>query len=103
MEAQGKWRSNSIIAIARNEFYTGDSLYQKTFMENYKKCVDTGQLDQYLNEGDHPASIDHATFEQANAMIRSHGERLGREKAVKDTKRYVYSPAGSSAVSVAGT
>lgn len=91
LEAQGKWRSNSIIAIARNEFYTGDSLYQKTFMENYKKCVNTGQLDQYLNEADHPAIIDHATFEQANAMIRSHGERLGREKAVKDTKRYVFS------------
>ena len=91
LEAQGKWRSNSIIAIARNEFYTGDSLYQKTFMENYKKYVNTGQLDQYLNEADHPAIIDHATFEQANAMIKSHGERLGREKAVKDTKRYVFS------------
>ncbi len=91
LEAQGKWRSNSIIAIARNEFYTGDSLYQKTFMENYKKCVNTGQLDQYLNEADHPAIIDHATFEQANAMIKCHGERLGREKAVKDTKRYVFS------------
>lgn len=91
LEAQGKWRSNSIIAIVRNEFYTGDSLYQKTFMENYKKYVNTGQLDQYLNEDDHPAIIDHATFEQANAMIKSHGERLGREKAVKDTKRYVFS------------
>ena len=91
LEAQGKWRSNSIIAIARNEFYTGDSLYQKTFMENYKKCVNTGQLDQYLNEADHPAIIDHATFEKANAMIKSHGEQLGREKAVKDTKRYVFS------------
>ena len=91
LEAQGKWRSNSIIAIARNEFYTGDSLYQKTFMENYKKCVNTGQLDQYLNEADHPAIIDHATFEKANEMIKSHGEQLGREKAVKDTKRYVFS------------
>ena len=91
LEAQGNWRSNSIIAIVRDEFYTGDSLYQKTFMENYKKCVNTGQLDQYLNEADHPAIIDHATFEQANAMIKSHGERLGREKAVKDTKRYVFS------------
>ena len=91
LEAQGKWRSNSIIAIARNEFYTGDSLYQKTFMENYKKCVNTGQLDQYLNEADHPAIIDHATFEQANAMIKSHGEQLGREKAAKEVKRYVFS------------
>ena len=34
---------NSIIPIARNEFYTGDSLCQKTFMENYKKCVNTGR------------------------------------------------------------
>lgn len=91
LEARGKWRSNSIIAIAKNEFYTGDSLYQKTFMENYKKYVNTGQLDQYLNEADHPAIIDHATFEQANMMIKSHGEQLGREKAVKDTKRYVFS------------
>ena len=91
LEAQGKWRSNSIIAIARNEFYTGDSLYQKTFMENYKKCVNTGKLDQYLNEADHPAIIDHATFEQANAMIKSHGEQLGREKAAKEVKRYVFS------------
>ena len=91
LEAQGRWRSNSINAIVRNEFYTGDSLYQKTFMENYKKYVNTGQLDQYLNEDDHPAIIDHATFEQANAMIKSHGERLGRQKAVKDTKRYVFS------------
>ena len=24
-------------------------------------------------------------------MIKSHGEQLGREKAVKDTKRYVFS------------
>ena len=90
-EGKGRWRSNSINAIVRNEFYTGDSLYQKTFMENYKKCVNTGQLDQYLNEADHPAIIDHETFEKANAMIKSHGEQLGREKAVKDTKRYVFS------------
>ena len=90
-EGKGRWRSNSIIAIVRNEFYTGDSLYQKTFMENYKKYVNTGQLDQYLNEADHPAIIDHATFEKANATIISHGEQLGREKAVKDTKRYVFS------------
>ena len=39
----GFCKENSIIAIARNEFYTGDSLYQKTFMENYKKCVNTGR------------------------------------------------------------
>ena len=90
-EGKGRWRSNSIIAIVRNEFYTGDTLYQKTFMdEGYRKRVNTGQLDQYLNEGDHPAIIDHATFEQANEAIREHGEAYGRGKTQR-TKRYVFS------------
>lgn len=33
LEAQGKWRSNNIIAIAKNEFYTGDSLYDRSMRE----------------------------------------------------------------------
>ena len=88
-EGKGRWRSNSINAIARNEFYTGDSLYQKTFMdEGYKKRVNTGQLDQYLNEADHPAIIDHEMFRKANEAIREHGEAYGRQET---TKRYVFS------------
>ena len=91
LEPQGRWRSNSIIAIARNEFYTGDSLYQKTFMdEGYRKRVNTGQLDQYLNEADHPAIIDHGTFRRANEAIREHGEAYGRQ-AAGEAKRYVFS------------
>ena len=90
-EGKGRWRSNSIIAIARNEFYTGDTLYQKTFMdEGYKKRVNTGQLDQFLNEGDHPAIIDHEMFRKANEAIREHGEKHGRGKTQR-TKRYVFS------------
>ena len=91
LEAQGRWRSNSIIAIARNEFYTGDTLYQKTFMdEGYRKRVNTGQLDQYLNEADHPAIIDHEMFRKANDAIREHGEAYGRQE-MRGTKRYVFS------------
>lgn len=90
-EGKGRWRSNSIIAIARNEFYTGDSLYQKTFMdEGYRKRVNTGQLDQYLNEADHPAIIDHEMFRKANEAIREHGEAYGRQET-RGTKRYVFS------------
>ncbi|MBQ3704154.1 MAG: recombinase family protein [Oscillospiraceae bacterium] len=90
-EGKGRWRSNSIIAIARNEFYTGDTLYQKTFMdEGYKKRVNTGQLDQFLNEANHPAIIDHEMFRKANDAIREHGEAYGNDKA-RGTKRYVFS------------
>ena len=75
-------------AIARNEFYTGDTLYQKYFTdENFIKHKNEGQLDQYLNEDDHPAIIDHETFEKANAMIREHGEERGRKKAAGEVKR----------------
>ena len=90
-EGKGRWRSNSINAIVRNEFYTGDSLYQKTFMENYKKYVNTGQLDQYLNEDDHPAIIDHDTFRRANEAIREHGEAYGNGKTQRTVNRYVFS------------
>lgn len=90
-EGKGRWRSNSINAIIRNEFYTGDSLYQKTFMdEGYRKRVNTGQLDQYLNEADHPAIVDHEMFRKANEAIREHGEKHGRGKTQR-TKRYVFS------------
>ena len=90
-EGKGRWRSNSINAIARNEFYTGDTLYQKTFMdEGYRKRVNTGQLDRYLNEADHPAIVDHEMFKKANEAIREHGEAYGRQET-RDTKRYVFS------------
>ena len=90
-EGKGRWRSNSINAIARNEFYTGDTLYQKTFMdEGYRKRVNTGQLDQYLNEANHPAIIDHEMFKKANDAIREHGEAYGRQET-RGTKRYVFS------------
>ena len=89
LPSKGSWRSNSIIAIARNEFYTGDTLCQKTFMdEGDKKRVNTGQLDKYLNEADHPAIIDHDTFRKANEAIGEHGEAYGRRET---TKRYVFS------------
>ena len=89
-EPKGSWRSNSIISIARNTFYTGDSLYQKTFMdEHFNKQINTGQLDQYLKEADHPAIVDHETFIKANEMIDRHGQQYEREKAVREgQKRY---------------
>ena len=90
LEPKGSWRSNSIIAVARNAFYTGDSLYQKTFMdEHFNKQTNTGQLDQYLNEDDHPAIVDHELFKRANEMIDEHGRIYAREKATGEgQKRY---------------
>ena len=70
----------------------GTGLVTETELQEYlEDYVAESELSNYLNEADHPAIIDHATFEKANAMIKSHGEQLGREKAVKDTKRYVFS------------
>ena len=65
-----KWYSTTVLNIIRNPFYVGDCLFQKTYMdENYVQRVNTGQFDQYLDEGNHPAIIDREVWEEANQII----------------------------------
>ena len=67
----GRWYPNTVLSIIRNPFYVGDCLYQKTFMdENYIQRVNTGQFDQYLDEGNHEAIVTREVWEEANALLR---------------------------------
>ncbi len=72
--------SNSAIrAILKNNVYTGDTLLQKTFIQDpisKKKVINTGQLPQYLVKNDHEAIITKEIFEQAQ-------EKLARNKRGK--------------------
>jgi DNA invertase Pin-like site-specific DNA recombinase len=68
----GDWNSERVIAILKNEKYTGKALLQKKYVADHltKKLVwNKGQLPQYLAEGTHPAIIDTATFEKAQAVM----------------------------------
>lgn len=71
--------SNSAIrAILKNNVYTGDTLLQKTFIQDpisKKKVINTGQLPQYLVKNDHEAIITKETFELVQ-------EKLARNRRV---------------------
>ena len=77
-----KWSAGTVRGIIRNGFYTGDSLYQKTFMDHqYRQRKNRGELDQYLDEEAHPAIIDRETHRKANEIIRHHAREQGADKA----------------------
>jgi len=66
------WNAYRLACMLRNEKYTGNSLLQKTYMNNHlqkKKLKNTGQLAQYYAENTHEAIIDSDTFEQAKVVM----------------------------------
>ena len=87
------WSAGRIRQIARNRFYVGDTLCQKTYRDDsYRQRPNRGELDRYLMVNAHPAIIDRETFRKADAAIRRNAERYGAEKAGnKRTNRYPYS------------
>ena len=69
----GKPISNSSVSfILRNITYTGDTLLQKTFIQDpisKKKRINKGELAQYLVKGDHEAIISNVVFEQVQRRL----------------------------------
>lgn len=57
--ARGKqWCQSSILRILKNENYTGNAVFQKTFTdESFRRCVNYGQLDKYLVADHHEGII----------------------------------------------
>lgn len=58
--------------MLQNEKYAGDLLLQKTFVVDHiskKKQKNTGELPQYLIEGNHEAIIDRDTFQRVQEEI----------------------------------
>jgi DNA invertase Pin-like site-specific DNA recombinase len=68
------WSTTSIREILQNEKYTGNLLLQKTFARDGLSIKNKGDEPQYFVENNHPAIIDQATFENAQAL------RLERQK-----------------------
>ena len=89
----GHWTSTSIRDIIKNEKYTGDCIFQKTYTDSsFNRHRNDGQLDQYYMADHHEAIISRDDFEAAAALI----EQRAGEKGVKsgDTKyqqRYAFS------------
>jgi DNA invertase Pin-like site-specific DNA recombinase len=88
----GEWRSERVIEIIKNEKYTGNALLQKKYVEDHlsKKLVwNKGHLPMYYAEGTHPAIIDQATFDKAQAILNS--RRLTSKTKSSTCSRYPFS------------
>src|SRR5699024_7400380 len=69
-QRNGNWTCSTKRGIDKNEKYKVGALLQKTFTdERFNRKVTQGELDQFLIENHHEASITHADFEAANRML----------------------------------
>jgi len=88
----GTWNSERVVAIIKNEKYTGNALLQKKYVTDHltkKEVWNKGVLPKYFAEGTHPAIIDADTFEKAQAVME---QRRQRFRTKRDTpNRYPFS------------
>lgn len=82
----GKWSPGAINAIIRNEKFTGDAIFQKTYTDSrFTRHTNYGECDQYLCEGHHEAIVNHEIFEKANEVLNQRGKEKGNGE---NTQRY---------------
>lgn len=83
----GKWRSDTIFNILRNEKYAGDLCMQKTYTESFlthKSITNNGEYPQYFLKDHHPAIIDRVTWNQTQELLslkQRRGQKASRKVA----------------------
>lgn len=87
------WQRSSIEAILKNEKYTGDAIFQKTFTDDgFNRHENRGEENMYLVKNHHEAIITHEQFDMAaKAMDR---RRCEKGIAIDDDtyqSRYIFS------------
>lgn len=66
----GKWSAGAINGIIKNEKYTGDVLFQKTYTDSsFNRHTNTGQQGQYYAADHHEAIISKEDYEAANLLL----------------------------------
>ena len=80
------WTPGAINAILKNEKYTGDVIFQKTYTDSsFNRHTNYGEYDQYLCEGHHEPIVGHEDFDKANELLQQRGKEKGNGK---DTAKY---------------
>lgn len=69
------WSPTVVKGILKNEKYTGDVLFQKTFTDlKFDRHSNKGEKPQYYAKGHHEAIINQEEFEAAQAIIEQHAK-----------------------------
>ena len=67
-----RWTYGAVIRILRNEKYTGNSIWQKTYRTDdlsHRKVINRGQKKRFYAKETHPPIIDKVTFEKAQRIL----------------------------------
>ena len=76
-----RWEATSVINILKNEWYIGDTLYQKTFATDtipFRQILNHGEYEQYYAENIHEAIISKEVFEKVQELI---SQRISKHKS----------------------
>lgn len=89
----GKWTPGTINGIIRNEKYTGDVIFQKTYTDSsFNRHINYGEHDQYLCTNHHESIISHEIFDKANEIMNQRGKEKGNgENTLRYQNRYGFS------------
>lgn len=87
------WHPSTVQGILKNEKYTGNVIFQKTYTDNkFNRHINYGEENQYLLENHHEAIISHEDFEKAQLVMEQRGKEKGiLKKEGKYQTRYVFS------------
>ena len=82
----GSWTGHTINGMIKNEKYTGDVIFQKTYSDDtFTRRRNNGERDQYYVADHHEAIISHEDYDAANAIL----DRNGAEKGFyTDSRKY---------------
>lgn len=86
----GKWSSERVADIIKNEKYIGNALLQKKYVKDHltKKLIkNRGIVPQYYAEGTHPAIIDSEIFERAQQIMKANRIKY---KCEPGKKNYIF-------------
>lgn len=88
-----RWHATAIRGILRNEKYTGDALWQKTYTDSsFNRHTNYGEKNMYLVENHNEAIITHEVFDAVEAIINQKAKEKGIEKRNnKYQNRYAFS------------
>ena len=85
-----RWHCSTVRYILSNRFYTGDSVWQKTYATDtlpIQQAKNRGQRPQYHVEDDHPAIINREDFQRVQDLITAQRRQFYRSS---DPSRSIY-------------
>lgn len=82
----GKWNSERVADILKNEKYTGNALLQKKYVKDHLTkalVLNKGNLPKYYAEGTHPPIIDLETFKRAQEIMKKNREHYSGGTSIR--------------------